>query len=81
MAHFPVVSESRTPGAKLGYEELDVFKIVADGDIVWCGSFSNFEAAKTRIEKLLASDPGEYFIHRYRTGQKLFFKANRSDRD
>jgi hypothetical protein len=76
MAHFPVVPEGRTPGVKHGYEELDVFKNLPDGDIVWCGSFSNFEAAKTRIDKLLASDPGEYFIHSYPTGRKLFFKAN-----
>jgi hypothetical protein len=76
MAHFPVIPEGSPPEANRVYQELDVFKTLSNGDVLWCGSFSNFEAAKTRIDKLLISDPGEYFIHSYPTGQKFFFKPN-----
>lgn len=41
------------------------------------GHFSNLEAAETRINELLASDPSEYFIHCHPTGQKL--SAGRMD--
>ena len=76
MADFPVIPEGGTPGANRVFEELDVFKTLMGGDVLWCGSFSSLEAAKTRIDKLLDSEPAEYFIHSHPTGQKLFFKPN-----
>ena len=74
MAHFPVIPEGSTPEANRMSEELDVFKTLPNGEVLWRGSFSSLETAKTRINELLVSDPGEYFIHSHPTGEQLFFK-------
>ena len=62
-------------GARCAFEAVDIFRKEAAG-ILWLGSFSSLEAAKTRINELLVSDPGEYFSYNQPTGHKVFFKSN-----
>ncbi len=54
---------------------LDIFKQHTNGTVLWRGAFSDMEAAQAAIQKLLVSDPGEYFIFNRDTEQKLSFKA------
>ena len=61
--------------ARHAFEEVDIFKMEHAG-VLWRGSFSSLEAAKARINQLLVSDPGEYFIHNHPTGHRIFFKPN-----
>ena len=56
-------------------EEVDIFKTERAG-VLWRGTFSSLEAAKTRINELLVSDPAEYFTHSQSTGNKIFFEPN-----
>ena len=74
MARLAVIEKS-TPEANHGYDELNVFKTLPGGEVIWCGSFASLESARTRINELLVTEPGEYLIHNHRSGQKLFFKS------
>lgn len=74
MAHLPVIEKS-TSEANHGYDELDVFKTLPSGEVMWCGSFASLESAEARINELLVTDPGEYFIHNQRSGQESFYRA------
>ena len=62
--------------AKCPFDEVDIFRAEPGGAIVWRGSFASREAAETRINELLVSDPAEYFTHSQSTGNKVFFKPN-----
>ena len=57
------------------FDEVDIFKKEGTS-VLWLGSFSSLEAAKTRINELLISDPGEYFTYNQSTEHKVFFKPN-----
>ena len=49
---------------------LDIFKADSDGGVLWRGAAEDFAAAKTYVEKLALSAPGEYLILNQRTGQR-----------
>src|ERR1700720_3943038 len=53
------------------FPSLDIFKIFADGDLLWRGAFENFLAAQARIQKLALSSPGEYLILDQNTGNRV----------
>jgi hypothetical protein len=55
----------------------DVFRIEADGSVKWFGAFTDIEAAHARIQELLRSSSGKYFIFSQTTGNKLFFNQQR----
>jgi hypothetical protein len=48
---------------------LDIFK-VEGADVLWLDAVSTLEEAKTRIQNLARSSPGEYFVFDQHTGQK-----------
>jgi hypothetical protein len=52
---------------------LDIFKIDPLG-VVWRESVENLETAKTRIQRLALSSPGEYFILNQKTGRRIFMR-------
>ena len=56
----------------------DVFRIEADGSVKWFGAFTDIEAAQARIQELLGSSSGKYFIFSQTTGHKLFFNQQRT---
>lgn len=39
MAYVPAIPEGAAPGTNRECEELDVFKTLPDGDVLWRGSF------------------------------------------
>jgi len=54
---------------------LDVFKVEKDGKLRWLEAAETLEQAKSRIEALGASSPGEYVIYSQKTGNKTTVKA------
>ncbi|HEX4002239.1 MAG TPA: hypothetical protein VHX36_06295 [Candidatus Acidoferrales bacterium] len=49
----------------------DIFKVEADGGVLWRESATTVDQAKQRARELAATAPGEYFILSHRTGNKL----------
>jgi hypothetical protein len=55
-------------------EPLDIFKMQEDGTYLWKGAVENFELAKSTVERLATSSPGEYMIFSQTTGKKIVVK-------
>lgn len=49
---------------------LDIFRIES-GDLWWCEAAATMENAKARIEKLLQTWPGSYFIFNQKSGERV----------
>ena len=64
-------------GGQLMVPSLDIFKIDSLG-VVWRESVESLETARTRIQKLALSSPGEYFILNQKTGQRIFMRQSSS---
>jgi len=48
----------------------DIFKVEADGGVLWRESAATIDQAKARARELAAAAPGEYFILSHRTGNR-----------
>ncbi|MFY9691422.1 MAG: hypothetical protein WA369_04000 [Candidatus Acidiferrales bacterium] len=49
----------------------DIFKVEADGSVLWRESATTIDQAKARARDLAAAAPAEYFILSHRTGDKF----------
>jgi hypothetical protein len=49
---------------------VDIFRIES-GDLYWCEAAATIETAKARIENLVLSSRGSYFIYDQKTGQRI----------
>ncbi len=54
-------------------EPLDIFIKMEDGTYVWKAADS-FEAAKSKVEELATTSPGDYMIFSQTTGNKIVVK-------
>jgi hypothetical protein len=52
---------------------LDVFRM-EDGVYVWKAAAESFELAKSTVQRLSATSPGEYMIFSQATGKKIVVK-------
>jgi hypothetical protein len=64
-------------GGQLMVPSLDIFKIDSLG-VVWRESVESLETARTRIQRLALSSPGEYFILNQKTGRRIFMRQSSS---
>jgi len=48
----------------------DIFRVEADGGVLWRESAVTIDQAKARARDLAAATPGEYFILSHRTGNR-----------
>jgi hypothetical protein len=42
--------------------ELDILRRERDGSLIWMEAAKDMQAAKVRLEELVAAAPGEYFV-------------------
>ena len=57
------------------FAPLDVFK-VEDGAYIWKATAESFELAKSTVQRLAATSPGEYMIYSQTTGNKIVVKPD-----
>jgi hypothetical protein len=50
-------------------QKLDIFLRLPDGKPLWVECVLGYEKAKLKLEKLLQSTPGDYFLFNARTGE------------
>jgi hypothetical protein len=55
-------------------EPLDIFIKTNDGSYLWKAAADSFELAKSTVQRLAASSPGEYMIFNQATGNKIVVK-------
>jgi hypothetical protein len=55
-------------------EPLDIFIKTNDGTYLWKAAADSFELAKSTVQRLAASSPGEYMIFNQTTGNKIVVK-------
>jgi hypothetical protein len=55
-------------------EPLDIFKMQKDGTYVWKAAAESFELAKSKVEQLATTSPGDYIIHSQITGDKTVIR-------
>jgi hypothetical protein len=58
--------------------EYDIFRVDADGRPVWLAPALTLNDAKTRIQHLGATAPGDYIIFNQTTAEKITLKAGRA---
>ncbi len=54
---------------------LDIFIKMEDGTYVWKAAADSFELAKSTVQRLATSSPGEYMIFSQTTGNKIVVKT------
>jgi hypothetical protein len=52
-------------------EPLDIFVKMEDGTYVWKAAADSFELAKSTVQRLATTSPGEYMIFSHTTGNKI----------
>jgi hypothetical protein len=52
-------------------EPLDIFVKMEDGTYVWKAAADSFELAKSTVQRLATTSPGEYMIFNQITGNKI----------
>ena len=52
-------------------EPLDIFVKMEDGTYVWKAAADSFELAKSMVQRLATTSPGEYMIFSQTTGNKI----------
>ena len=52
-------------------EPLDIFVKMEDGTYVWKAAANTFELAKSTVQRLATTSPGEYMIFSQTTGNKI----------
>src|SRR6266404_5032737 len=55
-------------------EPLDIFIKMEDGTYMWKAAADRFEIAKSTVERLATTSPGEYMIFNQATGNKIVVK-------
>jgi len=55
-------------------EPLDIFIKMEDGTYMWKAAADSFELAKSTVERLATTSPGEYMIFNQATGNKIVVK-------
>jgi hypothetical protein len=55
-------------------ELLDIFIKMEDGTYLWKAAADSLELAKSTVERLASTSPGEYMIFNQATGNKLVVK-------
>jgi len=55
-------------------EPLDIFIKTEDGTYVWKAAADSFELAKSTVQRLAITAPGEYMIFNQTTGNKIMVK-------
>jgi hypothetical protein len=55
-------------------EPLDIFIKMEDGAYVWKAAADSFELAKSTVQRLATTSPGEYMIFSQTTGNKIEVK-------
>jgi hypothetical protein len=58
----------------------DIFQSETDGSVLWRGSAATLDEAKSRIQELAASTPGQYIILSRRNGAKVVVESGDSAR-
>jgi len=53
----------------------DIFRAEKDGDLRWLEAARDLETAKTRVQILGTTVPGEYLIFSHVTGNKISIKV------
>jgi len=53
---------------------LDIFIKMEDGTYAWKAAAGSFELAKSTVERLATTSPGEYMIFNQATGNKIVVK-------
>ena len=57
-------------------EPLDIFVKMEDGTYVWKAAANTFELAKSTVQRLATTSPGEYMIFSQTTGNKIVVKRD-----
>ena len=52
----------------------DIFRVEADGEVLWVKSVADLKSARLVVKELMASSPGEYVIHSHSTHNELIVK-------
>ena len=52
-------------------QKLDIFLRLPDGKPLWVESVLGYDKAKLKLEKLIQSTPGDYFLFNANTGEIL----------
>ena len=52
----------------------DIFRVEADGEVLWVKSAADLKSARLAVKELIASSPGEYLIHSHSTSNDLIVK-------
>ena len=55
-------------------EPLDIFIKTNDGTYLWKAAADSFELAKSTVQRLATTSPGEYMIFSQTTGNKIVVK-------
>ena len=55
-------------------EPLDIFIKMEDGTYLWKAAADSFELAKSTVQRLATTSPGEYMIFNQTTGNKTVVK-------
>jgi hypothetical protein len=64
--------EKEVPASMI--EPLDIFIKSEDGSYVWKAAADSFELAKSTVQRLATTAPGEYMIFNQTTGDKIVVK-------
>jgi hypothetical protein len=56
---------------------LDIFRVTAEGQLLWRTTADTLESAQRRIKILMTSEPGTYVIYSQETGHKTFVQAEK----
>ena len=67
-----VVPGKEVPASMI--EPLDIFIKTKDGTYLWKAAADSFELAKSTVQRLAASSPGEYMIFNQATGNRIAVK-------
>jgi hypothetical protein len=54
----------------------DIFRIQADGEPLWLDSALDTEEARDMATKLMAKEPGQYFVFNQKTQEKIFVRPD-----
>jgi hypothetical protein len=57
--------------------QLDILRRERDGSFIWMEAAGDLQAAKDRLEKLVAAAPGEYFVFDQRSREIVAKLASR----
>lgn len=53
----------------------DIFRVAADGQLVWKSAAESLDTAQRRVRILMAVDPADYIIFSQETGNKTVIRA------